>query len=292
MTTFEGESNVVAADQRSRLQYHYLACPVLLADYQGGRADVLLMQQVSRDGFGQPRIVVNFRKMGQEQPFQSGVQNFRQQCCCIDIGEVPMPGFDALFQVPRIRTIQEHFFVVVRFQYQHPAVLQFFGNQPSCRPEIGGYTHFTFPALNRETDRVTGIVSYGERVDEQVSKGKRITRLEFGNRYFLQNGTGIPIGRIADEYRNPVFATENPDPSDMIRMFMADKQGIEVCRAFPERGQPALYLPCGKPGIDEDCAFASFNKQRIAFAAAGELTDLHGSSGEKTTFDIDLWLRG
>jgi hypothetical protein len=57
------------------------------------------------------------------------------------------------------------------------------------------------------------------------------------------------MGRITDKNRYFELSGERTSPTNVIRMFMADKNSVEVRTFDSDKGKPFLYLTCGKACI-------------------------------------------
>jgi len=66
----------------------------------------------------------------------------------------------------------------------------------------------------------------------------------------------------------------------MIRMVMADQNGVQLPPFDTYGGKPEQQFSGGKSGIYQHFAGAGFHKNRISLAAAGKQADAHDPSVE------------
>ncbi|AJE03373.1 hypothetical protein GPICK_08405 [Geobacter pickeringii] len=189
-----------------------------------------------------------------------------------------MTGFDPLFKVPGIGAIDEHLFVMIRFEHQHPAILELFGNETGRDAEIGGDTDLTFTTFEGESDRVTGIVGNGKRIDQNIPAHERVTRFELGNHHSRECVSQCPMCRITYIDGQMILTGKHPYPAYMVYVFMTDEQAVQISGIDTDSSEPPHDLPRRKPCVNKDPALARFDIKGVPLASAGEQADLHEPS--------------
>ena len=79
---------------------------------------------------------------------------------------------DPLFQVPGVRAIAQHFFVMIRFEDQHPALIKLGSDQTGSDTEIGSDPDPPLWSVDNKSDRITGIVCNRKWCDFQITQIK------------------------------------------------------------------------------------------------------------------------
>jgi len=61
-------------------------------------------------------VVIHFAEVRQDEVGQAGVHNLGDDADRLDIGKVSLVTEDALFEMPVVGTVAQHFLVVIAFQ--------------------------------------------------------------------------------------------------------------------------------------------------------------------------------
>ena len=141
--------------------------------------------------------------------------------------------------MPRIGTVYQQLLIVIGFEHQRSASLQFVRYQPGAYAEISGYADFPLAAFDQKTDRITCIVGCGKRINKHIMEGKRVAGFEFNNLRFPDGGIARPAGRIADQNRYLEFPCKCAGATYMVGMLMADQDGIQFMTLDTYGGKPA-----------------------------------------------------
>jgi hypothetical protein len=81
---------------------------------------------------------------------------------------------DALLDDPRIRPDLEHVEIVIRFENQTIGVAEMNFDKLGHVAEVGDDRELRAVGAEGESDRVSGVVRYGERMDVDVANGKAL----------------------------------------------------------------------------------------------------------------------
>ena len=88
------------------------------------------------------------------------------------VGKVPLRPHDALFQRPWAGGGGEQVEVVVAFEHQRVATLQFVLDDVVADPSVRGNTDFEFILADDEGDGIDGVMRDGKRQDGKTSDGE------------------------------------------------------------------------------------------------------------------------
>ena len=136
-----------------------------------------------------------------------------------------------------------------------------------------------------EAHRIGSIVRNSERQHRHIADIKAAARFEkfqpleiarslAGSACFLADKPKPRLVRRPSHVnRNFQFAGQHAQPSNVIRVLMADEDGGQRRRIFAAQAHAADGFASGKPGIHENASTAAGNKRAVAPAAAGEHSD-------------------
>ena len=171
------------------------------------------------------RVVIRLGKVGQKQGFEAVMEEITQECPGIGIGKMAVAGLDSLLEMPGVRAILEHLFVMVEFQHQRAAAFQFIPDQSGGHAEIGGTACHAIAPLDGEPHRVNGFVGQGDRINEQIALDKRAPRFKLDN-FNRSKQRGDPTCRErTGHHRNFQAPRQRPHPPDMIGVFVGYQDG-------------------------------------------------------------------
>lgn len=88
---------------------------MLTADDETRRAGVLGFKKRGCRLQSDIRVVVDFGKMGEKNTLQSRMEDFLKKLCRFRVGKMTVTRLDALLEVPGVRTIQKHLFIMIGF---------------------------------------------------------------------------------------------------------------------------------------------------------------------------------
>jgi hypothetical protein len=208
--------------------------------------------------------------------------------------KVAMPAHDALFGGPRADGVfLKHFNVVIGFENEQVELPDAFDDEFGGVAEVGDDADRVSAVVDRERDGVMGIVRDTERFDGQVADGEGVAVGEdaprdadaIGPIGFVIDGLGGEAVGVHGE-REP-FA-EGAEAADVVRMFMGDKDGVEVLELAAEGGETLRDLAAAEAGIHEDGGLVGFDKGAITGAAAAQNCDLNPHGRDITPRDRRL----
>ena len=169
----------------------------------------------------------------------------------LPVGKMAVAAADTPFQMDGIRTVLEHLLIVIGFQKGGVTLLemkdQLFAGNADVREHADPY----LPAGHDKTIRVSRIMKFRKRRDQQFADADRLMGLE-GNGKMVEIEATIPLGRLCDINRERIFFGEHRQPLDMIAMLVRDKDRLDPVDRQPETLQSLLRLPAGQAHIDED----------------------------------------
>ena len=153
--------------------------------------------------------------------------------------------------------ILQKFFVVISFHHQRLHLSQSFSDQFRDVTEVGNITEAACARLKHESDWVHGVVRHGERLHRDIADRKlnacrdqspipTSLRQTIGPKRL--GGESIAINRQIE------FVAENFKTTDVIGVFMCEKNAIELLGRDAALFQTQNDLPRAQPSINENLA--------------------------------------
>ena len=183
-----------------------------------------------------------------------------------------VPAQDALLEAPgAMRTILQHFNIVVGFQHQDIGLANPLEHQLRRMTQIGEETNVSARCPQQEAHRVLRIMRHGECFDGDVPDlearaGGEKTRIQPPGLLILNRLLGGPI---AIDGNAQLFA-QSGQTLNMIGMLVRDQNAGQILRRPSNGGEAMTDLAQAEARINQDAGFFGFNVSAIAARTAAE----------------------
>ena len=182
------------------------------------------------------------------------------------VGKVSLITSDALFEAPRaVRFVQKRL-VVVGFDDHCAAFTQPFAQCIRYHPDVRGDADHQTSGRKDKPDRIVGIVRHRKRMNGKIADRKR-----------RSGGKPRAPNVAADTFecsaigidRNAVVFLKHPDSRNVVTMFVAHADGVDILHPLADIRQPFRRFTRRKPRIDQNAGVFRADKRAIAGTAAG-----------------------
>lgn len=191
----------------------------------------LFTQPVSGGAQGQLRQIVDLAQMRQNHILQDASGQPVQEAPGIFIGQMPLAGQHPLLQSERVGTFTQHARIVIALQDQRVALPEVVLNEPGDPAGVRAVSKPEIPVGNDESDRIRGVVRYGERVDLQAAELEALSGAEFADREKCAELSGrCRKGGGVGMHGHPCLPGEHSHAGNVVVMLMGDQYCRELFR--------------------------------------------------------------
>ncbi len=175
-------------------------------------------------------------------------------------------GKDSLLDRPWTFCVRrKQILVVVGFDKERLGFANSFKSHFRRVPEVGKETDGGFSGMKNEANRINGVMRDAEGSDGDILDFK--IRAGFDNAPILVKIETIPFknlgGKAVAIDREGKVLEKNPQPTDVIAMFMRDDDPIQVEGGVSGQSEAGDDLPVAQTGIDKESRFGAFHNTAV-----------------------------
>jgi hypothetical protein len=189
------------------------------------------------------------------------------------VREMTVVAPDPLFEMPGVRAVLKHAFVVIRLEDQHPASFEVLVHQPGGDSEVGGDPDPALLGFDNEADRGCGIMRYGEDFHLQIPEGQDIAGVEHPQCGELADPGQCRMSFGVDMNRQSESTGHGPEASAVVAVFVSNQQPVQMLSGHADPVEASRQFPGGKTGIDQQAALSALYIYGVTLASARQQTN-------------------